>query len=152
MEEQLKSLGEQMAAESRGLSQKKEEALQALTQVSSPQTPGLLSSLPLEPSITSLHPRCLLESGRAAVTAQYDPEVWWSLMSCPPQERSRLLELSCPQGSPGREFPEPSQALTKVWGFHGPPVPPPLDPGVHPPAPPPSDPRSRSPAPFSLGI
>ena len=33
LEEQLKSLGEQMAAESRGLSQKKEEALQALTQV-----------------------------------------------------------------------------------------------------------------------
>ncbi|XP_049559688.1 pleckstrin homology-like domain family B member 3 isoform X2 [Orcinus orca] len=32
LEEQLKSLGEQMAAESRGLSQKKEEALQALTQ------------------------------------------------------------------------------------------------------------------------
>lgn len=61
LEEQLKSLGEQMAAESRGLSQKKEEALQALT-----------------------------------------------------QERSRLLELSCPQGSPGREFPEPSQALTKL--------------------------------------
>ncbi|XP_047647175.1 pleckstrin homology-like domain family B member 3 isoform X2 [Phacochoerus africanus] len=61
LEEQLKSLGEQMTAESRGLSQKKEEALQALT-----------------------------------------------------QERSRLLELSCPQGSPGREFPEPSQALTKL--------------------------------------
>ncbi|KAK2489158.1 hypothetical protein MC885_001424, partial [Smutsia gigantea] len=33
LEEQLKSLGEQMAAESRGLSQKKEEALQALTQL-----------------------------------------------------------------------------------------------------------------------
>ncbi|XP_075393177.1 pleckstrin homology-like domain family B member 3 isoform X2 [Tenrec ecaudatus] len=32
IEEQLKSLGEQMAAESRGLSRKKEEALQALTQ------------------------------------------------------------------------------------------------------------------------
>lgn len=32
LEEQLKSLGEQMAAESRGLSRKKEEALQALTQ------------------------------------------------------------------------------------------------------------------------
>ncbi|XP_045434148.1 pleckstrin homology-like domain family B member 3 isoform X4 [Pipistrellus kuhlii] len=32
LEEQLKSLGEQMAAESRGLSQKKEEAVQALTQ------------------------------------------------------------------------------------------------------------------------
>ncbi|XP_023374742.1 pleckstrin homology-like domain family B member 3 [Otolemur garnettii] len=32
LEEQLKSLGEQMATESRGLSQKKEEALQALTQ------------------------------------------------------------------------------------------------------------------------
>nr|XP_036868287.1 pleckstrin homology-like domain family B member 3 isoform X3 [Manis javanica] len=33
LEEQLKSLGEQMAAESRGLSRKKEEALQALTQL-----------------------------------------------------------------------------------------------------------------------
>ncbi|GAB5581972.1 pleckstrin homology-like domain family B member 3 isoform X3 [Prionailurus iriomotensis] len=32
LEEQLKALGEQMAAESRGLSQKKEEALEALTQ------------------------------------------------------------------------------------------------------------------------
>ncbi|XP_014388998.1 PREDICTED: pleckstrin homology-like domain family B member 3, partial [Myotis brandtii] len=61
LEEQLKSLGEQMAAESRGLSQKKEEALQALT-----------------------------------------------------QERSRLLELNCFQGSPGGDFSEPSQALTKL--------------------------------------
>uniref|UniRef100_A0A8C0YYI2 PH domain-containing protein n=1 Tax=Canis lupus familiaris TaxID=9615 RepID=A0A8C0YYI2_CANLF len=39
LEEQLKSLGEQMAAESRGLSQKKEEALQALTQVRAPRRP-----------------------------------------------------------------------------------------------------------------
>lgn len=46
LEEQLKSLGEQMAAESWGLSQKKEEALQALTQVSSPQAPVPLASLP----------------------------------------------------------------------------------------------------------
>ncbi|XP_055267997.1 pleckstrin homology-like domain family B member 3 isoform X2 [Moschus berezovskii] len=60
LEEQLKSLGEQMAAESRGLSRKKEEALQALT-----------------------------------------------------QERSRLLELNCLQGTPGGDFSEPSQALTK---------------------------------------
>ncbi|XP_045019198.1 pleckstrin homology-like domain family B member 3 isoform X2 [Bubalus bubalis] len=60
LEEQLKSLGEQMAAESRGLSRKKEEALQALT-----------------------------------------------------QERSRLLELNCLQGTPGRDFSEPNQALTK---------------------------------------
>ncbi|XP_059855217.1 pleckstrin homology-like domain family B member 3 isoform X2 [Delphinus delphis] len=60
LEEQLKSLGEQMAAESRGLSQKKEEALQALT-----------------------------------------------------QERSRLLKLNCLQGTPGEDFSEPSQALTK---------------------------------------
>ncbi|XP_054444410.1 pleckstrin homology-like domain family B member 3 [Pteronotus mesoamericanus] len=61
LEEQLKSLGEQMAAESRGLSRKKEEALQALT-----------------------------------------------------QERSRLLELNCLQGSPGGDFAEPNQALTKL--------------------------------------
>ncbi|XP_036131336.1 pleckstrin homology-like domain family B member 3 [Molossus molossus] len=61
LEEQLKSLGEQMAAESRGLSRKKEEALQALT-----------------------------------------------------QERSRLLELNCLQGSPGGDFSEPNQALTKL--------------------------------------
>lgn len=33
LEEQLRSLGEQMAAESWGLSRKKEEAVQALTQV-----------------------------------------------------------------------------------------------------------------------
>lgn len=46
LEEQLKSLGEQMAAESRGLSRKKEEALQALTQVSSPGRPVRLSSRP----------------------------------------------------------------------------------------------------------
>ncbi|XP_064237297.1 pleckstrin homology-like domain family B member 3 [Aotus nancymaae] len=61
LEEQLKSLGEQMAAESRGLSQKKEEALQALS-----------------------------------------------------QERSRLLELSCLQGTPGGDFSEPNPALTKL--------------------------------------
>ncbi|XP_066229745.1 pleckstrin homology-like domain family B member 3 isoform X1 [Saccopteryx leptura] len=61
LEEQLKSLGEQMAAESRGLSRKKEEALQALT-----------------------------------------------------QERSRLLELNCLQGSPGGDFSETNQALTKL--------------------------------------
>ncbi|XP_040108490.1 pleckstrin homology-like domain family B member 3 isoform X1 [Oryx dammah] len=61
LEEQLKSLGEQMAAESRGLSRKKEEALQALT-----------------------------------------------------QERSRLLELNCLQGTPGGDFSEPNQALTKL--------------------------------------
>ncbi|KAM9631864.1 pleckstrin homology-like domain family B member 3 isoform 1-T2 [Trichechus inunguis] len=61
LEEQLKSLGEQMAAESRGLSRKKEEALQALT-----------------------------------------------------QERSRLLELNHLQGTPGRDFSEPNQALTKL--------------------------------------
>uniref|UniRef100_A0A2K5LSI8 Pleckstrin homology like domain family B member 3 n=1 Tax=Cercocebus atys TaxID=9531 RepID=A0A2K5LSI8_CERAT len=60
LEEQLKSLGEQMAAESRGLSRKKEEALQALS-----------------------------------------------------QERSRLLELNCLQGTPGGDFSEPNPALTK---------------------------------------
>ncbi|XP_046933890.1 pleckstrin homology-like domain family B member 3 isoform X1 [Lynx rufus] len=61
LEEQLKALGEQMAAESRGLSQKKEEALEALT-----------------------------------------------------QERSRLLQLNCLQGTPGGDFSESSQALTKL--------------------------------------
>ncbi|XP_032341788.1 pleckstrin homology-like domain family B member 3 [Camelus ferus] len=61
LEEQLRSLGEQMAAETRGLSRKKEEALQALT-----------------------------------------------------QERSRLLELNHLQGSPGGDFPESKQALTKL--------------------------------------
>lgn len=61
LEEQLKSLGEQMAAESRGLSRKKEEALQALT-----------------------------------------------------QERNRLLELNCLQGTPEGDFSEPNQALTKL--------------------------------------
>uniref|UniRef100_A0A8C5KIQ8 Pleckstrin homology-like domain family B member 3 n=1 Tax=Jaculus jaculus TaxID=51337 RepID=A0A8C5KIQ8_JACJA len=61
LEEQLKSLGEQMASESRGLSRKREEALQALT-----------------------------------------------------QERSRLLELNCLQGTPDGDFSEPSQALTKL--------------------------------------
>lgn len=61
LEEQLKSLGEQMAAESRGLSRKKEEALQALT-----------------------------------------------------QERSRLLELNCLEGSSDGDFSEPNQALTKL--------------------------------------
>ncbi|XP_011886186.1 PREDICTED: pleckstrin homology-like domain family B member 3 [Cercocebus atys] len=65
LEEQLKSLGEQMAAESRGLSRKKEEALQALS-----------------------------------------------------QERSRLLELNCLQGTPGGDFSEPNPALTK-GGFTG---------------------------------
>ncbi|TKC53856.1 hypothetical protein EI555_018607 [Monodon monoceros] len=88
LEEQLKSLGEQMAAESRGLSQKKEEALQALT-----------------------------------------------------QERSRLLKLNCLQGTPGEDFSEPSQALTKVWGFHAP-----VSPLL------PQTQESRPPAPFSLGI
>ncbi|XP_060042205.1 pleckstrin homology-like domain family B member 3 isoform X2 [Erinaceus europaeus] len=61
LEEQLKSLGEQMAAESRGLSRKKEEAVQALA-----------------------------------------------------QERNRLLELNCLQGTPDGDFSEPSQALTKL--------------------------------------
>ncbi|XP_012616691.2 pleckstrin homology-like domain family B member 3 [Microcebus murinus] len=61
LEEQLKSLGEQKAAESWGLNQKKEEALQALT-----------------------------------------------------QERSRLLELNRLQGTPGGDFSEPNQALTKL--------------------------------------
>ncbi|XP_012888061.1 PREDICTED: pleckstrin homology-like domain family B member 3 [Dipodomys ordii] len=61
LEEQLGSLGEQMAAESRGLSRKKEEALQALT-----------------------------------------------------QERSRLFELSSLHETPGGDFSEPSQALTKL--------------------------------------
>nr|XP_058900502.1 pleckstrin homology-like domain family B member 3 isoform X3 [Kogia breviceps] len=61
LEEQLKSLGEQMAAESWGLSQKKEEALQTLT-----------------------------------------------------QEWSRLLKLNCLQGTPGRDFSELNQALTKL--------------------------------------
>ncbi|XP_055001960.1 pleckstrin homology-like domain family B member 3 [Sorex araneus] len=61
LEEQLRSLGEQMAAESRGLSRKKEEALQALT-----------------------------------------------------QERNRLLELNCLQGTPEGDFSEPNQALTKL--------------------------------------
>ncbi|XP_058136334.1 pleckstrin homology-like domain family B member 3 [Dasypus novemcinctus] len=61
LEEQLKLLGEQMVAESWGLSRKKEEALQALT-----------------------------------------------------QERSRLLELNRLQGTPGGDFSEPNQALTKL--------------------------------------
>ncbi|MEJ1286259.1 pleckstrin homology like domain family B member 3 [Cricetulus griseus] len=60
LEEQLKSLGEQMAAESWGLSRKKEEAVQALT-----------------------------------------------------QERSRLFELNCLQGTCSGDFSEPDQALTK---------------------------------------
>ena len=41
-------------------------------------------------------------------------------MSCPPQERSRLLELNCLQGTPGGDFSEPNQALTKVWRFRVP--------------------------------
>ncbi|XP_006732041.1 pleckstrin homology-like domain family B member 3 isoform X4 [Leptonychotes weddellii] len=61
LEEQLKSLGGQMVAESRGLSRKKDEALQALT-----------------------------------------------------QERSRLLELNCLQGTPGGDFSESNRALTKL--------------------------------------
>uniref|UniRef100_G3TVE8 Pleckstrin homology like domain family B member 3 n=1 Tax=Loxodonta africana TaxID=9785 RepID=G3TVE8_LOXAF len=61
LEEQLKSLGEQMVAESRGLSRKKEEALQALT-----------------------------------------------------QERSRLLKLNHLERTPGRDFSESNQALTKL--------------------------------------
>ncbi|XP_021075489.1 pleckstrin homology-like domain family B member 3 [Mus pahari] len=61
LEEQLRSLGEQMAAESWGLSRKKEEAVQALT-----------------------------------------------------QERSRLFELNCLQGTCGGDFSEPDQALTKL--------------------------------------
>lgn len=45
LEEQLRSLGEQMAAESWGLSRKKEEAVQALTQVRfSPDLPHPLAS------------------------------------------------------------------------------------------------------------
>lgn len=61
LEEQLRSLGEQMAAESWGLSRKKEEAVQALT-----------------------------------------------------QERSRLFELNCLQGTCSGDFSEPDQALTKL--------------------------------------
>uniref|UniRef100_A0A8C6N0V8 Pleckstrin homology like domain, family B, member 3 n=1 Tax=Mus spicilegus TaxID=10103 RepID=A0A8C6N0V8_MUSSI len=61
LEEQLRSLGEQMAAESWGLSRKKEEAVQALT-----------------------------------------------------EERSRLFELNCLQGTCGGDFSEPDQALTKL--------------------------------------
>ncbi|XP_034340314.1 pleckstrin homology-like domain family B member 3 isoform X2 [Arvicanthis niloticus] len=61
LEEQLRSLGEQMAAESWGLSRKKEEAVQALT-----------------------------------------------------QERNRLFELNCLQGTCGGDFSEPDQALTKL--------------------------------------
>ncbi|XP_035315689.1 pleckstrin homology-like domain family B member 3 isoform X1 [Cricetulus griseus] len=61
LEEQLKSLGEQMAAESWGLSRKKEEAVQALT-----------------------------------------------------QERSRLFELNCLQGTCSGDLSEPDQALTKL--------------------------------------
>ena len=62
LEEQLKSLGEQMAAESRGLSRKKEEALQALTQVSSPPTPVL-------------HPHFLLGHTLASPAPHMSPEV-----------------------------------------------------------------------------
>ena len=52
LEEQLKSLGEQMTAESWGLSRKKEEAVQALTQVSFPRgllhpSPACMSQLPV---------------------------------------------------------------------------------------------------------
>ncbi|XP_028638375.1 pleckstrin homology-like domain family B member 3 [Grammomys surdaster] len=61
LEEQLRCLGEQMAAESWGLSRKKEEAVQALT-----------------------------------------------------QERNRLFELNCLQGTCGGDFSEPDQALTKL--------------------------------------
>ncbi|XP_041510067.1 pleckstrin homology-like domain family B member 3 isoform X1 [Microtus oregoni] len=61
LEEQLKSLGEQMAAESWGLSRKKEEAVQALT-----------------------------------------------------QERNRLFELNCLQGTCSGDFSEPDKALTKL--------------------------------------
>ena len=58
----IKSLGEQMAAESRGLSRKKEEALQALTQVSSPPTPVL-------------HPHFLLGHTLASPAPHMSPEV-----------------------------------------------------------------------------
>nr|XP_048296491.1 pleckstrin homology-like domain family B member 3 isoform X2 [Myodes glareolus] len=61
LEEQLKSLGEQMTAESWGLSRKKEEAVQALT-----------------------------------------------------QERNRLFELNCLQGTCSGDFSEPDKALTKL--------------------------------------
>ncbi|CAH7384526.1 pleckstrin homology-like domain family B member 3 [Phodopus roborovskii] len=61
LEEQLKSLGEQMAAESWGLSRKKEEAVQALT-----------------------------------------------------EERSRLFELNCLQGTCSPDFSDPDQAHTKL--------------------------------------
>lgn len=46
LEEQLRSLGEQMAAESWGLSRKKEEAVQALTQVRFSPRPALPPCLP----------------------------------------------------------------------------------------------------------
>jgi hypothetical protein len=47
LEEQLRSLGEQMAAESWGLSRKKEEAVQALTQVRFSLPHLLASQLPV---------------------------------------------------------------------------------------------------------
>lgn len=66
LEEQLKSLGEQMAAESRGLSRKKEEALQALTQVSClcETWPPVLTAACGIPSLPV--PKCLLASGKDA--------------------------------------------------------------------------------------
>lgn len=70
LEEQLKSLGEQMAAESRGLSQKKEEALQALTQVG-----GSQSACPPPWGIHRLP-----ESGMAHSAS----EVWQPVMCCLP--------------------------------------------------------------------
>lgn len=55
LEEQLRSLGEQMAAESWGLSRKKEEAVQALTQVRSSPRPAPPPHLPGSPQSQMLN-------------------------------------------------------------------------------------------------
>lgn len=151
LEEQLKSLGEQMAAESRGLSQKKEEALEALTQVSPPGRPVPLSPLP-SGAISS--PRSTpggLASGQAAGTARFH---------CDTGTGDLLLSLrngvDCSSSTAFREPLEgtsrsPARPSLRYVGFLPvSPSPPQTLESIPQPPPPPSG--VRAPCPFSLGI
>lgn len=69
-----------MAAESRGLSQKKEEALQALTQVRAPRRPVQLSLWGLSSPLST--PGCLLASEKAAGMAHSDAARCQPVITC----------------------------------------------------------------------
>lgn len=80
-EENLNLQGEDTAAPSPALGEKKEEAPQALTQVSACSSYVFL--FPGHP-ITFLLPTCLLESGKAAGMAHSTSKVWPFMVSCLP--------------------------------------------------------------------